>query len=51
MNHGFVNAMSTKPSDPFIPGWSQDQRDSLSALETQAAYFDHLLNGRDQNLT
>jgi len=47
MKHGFVNVMSTKLSDPFIPGWSQDQLDSLSALETQAADFDHLLNGSD----
>jgi cytochrome P450 len=36
--------MPTKPSDPFIPSWSQDQLDSPSPPETEAAYFDHLLN-------
>ena len=35
--------MPTKPSDPFIPSWSQDQLDSPSPPE-EAAYFDHLLN-------
>jgi hypothetical protein len=43
MKHGLRNAMPTKPSDPFIPSWSQDQLDSPSPPE-EAAYFDHLLN-------
>jgi hypothetical protein len=44
MKHELRNAMPTKPSDPFIPSWSQDQLDSPSPPETEAAYFDHLLN-------
>jgi cytochrome P450 len=36
--------MPTKPSDPFIPSWSEDQLDSPSPPEAEAAYFDRLLN-------
>lgn len=36
--------MPTRTSDPFIPSWSQDQLDSPSPPEAEAAYFDHLLN-------
>jgi cytochrome P450 len=36
--------MPTKPSDPFIPSWSQDQLDSPSPPEAEAAYFDRRLN-------
>jgi hypothetical protein len=35
--------MQTRPSDLFMPGWSQDQLDSPSPPETEGAYFDHLL--------
>jgi cytochrome P450 len=36
--------MPTRPNDPFIPSWSQDQLDSPSPPEPDAAYFDYLLN-------
>jgi cytochrome P450 len=36
--------MPTRPSNPLVPSWSQDQLDCPCPPETEAAYFDHLLN-------
>ena len=36
--------MPTKPKDPLVPSWTQDQLDSPSPPEVEAPYFDHLLN-------
>jgi cytochrome P450 len=36
--------MPTKPKDPFVPSWTEDQFDSPSPPHVEAAYFDYLLN-------
>ena len=36
--------MPTKPKDPFVPSWTQDQLDSPSPPDVEAAYFDYRLN-------